>query len=456
MAAPHTQEFNSDFNYGWEDFILADHDSKLKYLAVQIYQSLCGTVSTDVARATVRGWFEIELPNGDSKDYFYGVDHESVLSFNPNTITDDFIKDIKGIAENERIVIYGGNDNDDHDLAPSSGKPHPVSKFTNRFSTLKMKKDGNYWIFYDKASGNKTRFSFNIDDTEAENYVKSTTPELVDVKITDYCPFGCEFCYQGSTKKGIHAEHDKIANLAYQLQTLDVFEVALGGGEPTMHPQFRNVIKTFANFNIVPNFTTFSRSWIKDDKLIDTIRKHVGGIGVSIHNLKDLTKLKDIAEAVNGDRDNFGSFWTKGVQITGQHVLGTHPIGETLDIITGFWKAKVPILLLGFKNTNFGYDFCDHDLTGLDVALKLAIDNSKDRFYQLSVDTAVLDQHPSLVKTLGVSEALTTSPEGAFSMYVDMVKGRMAKSSYVTESEYIDFVNGRTYGDQIKEEFSKF
>ncbi len=458
---PHTRDGLGwgDYQYGWEQFLLADPESKTKYFAAQLYSSLTGRngISDEIATATIRDWLDVDL--SDKRDV--GIDHQSIISFPRNHLTKKFVQDMMNFVCDDRVVVYGGNDNGDSMDIPSDFENIGFfSHITDVGSGVRLKNDGKFWIFYNSKTGSKMRFSFDVDDVDAETYAKSTTPELVDVKITDYCPRGCEFCYQASTKKGIHADIKQINSLLWTLKSMEVFEVAIGGGEPTMHPDFAEILDTCSYNDIRPNFTTYSKAWLKKKKIVDAVKANVGGVGVSIHTEKDLDLMEDIAEKINGNRRNFSGHWTdEDVSITGQHVLGTHPLDETIELIAEAWNRDMPVLLLGYKDVGFGSNFKPYDMTGIELALKLLLESPENRYHvTLSVDTAVLDQHPLLCETLGVTKILTTSAEGAFSMYIDAVEGRMAKSSYVPSYEYVKLhdEHGRVMKERITKEFSRW
>jgi organic radical activating enzyme len=69
------------------------------------------------------------------------------------------------------------------------------------------------------------------------------------------------------------------------------FQVALGGGEPTSHPEFVEVLKAFHELGIEPNYTT-NGMWatnieFKIDEpeieLLSATQKYCGGVAVSCH-----------------------------------------------------------------------------------------------------------------------------------------------------------------------------
>lgn len=64
----------------------------------------------------------------------------------------------------------------------------------------------------------------------------------VDLKITDFCKYNCSFCYQNSTERGTHAPLERILEILDFLKEKEVFEIVIGGGEPTTHPHLLDII----------------------------------------------------------------------------------------------------------------------------------------------------------------------------------------------------------------------
>jgi len=108
-------------------------------------------------------------------------------------------------------------------------------------------------------------------------------PEFYDVKITDYCKGGCPWCYQDSTKRGLHYENcvEKI-NQFFGPMTANQrpFQVAIGGGEPTSHPDFENILKAFHDLGICPNFTT---NGMFGEEVYQWASDYCGGVAISTH-----------------------------------------------------------------------------------------------------------------------------------------------------------------------------
>ena len=436
-----------DLAYGWEWFLLTDLESKTKYFAAQLASNVKAIFGhSDVGAAckliqdiTGLNMYDRLVECSWTQEMFIdaSVDHQSVWNMNgydptdPDTI--DFLRDLFAYICRQDVVIQGGNDNDDSEDLVVGERPAGVELACNADGRghRRIRRDGDWYTVFNSQSGNKMRMSFLDDPGE---YVKASAPELVDVKITDYCPLGCSFCYQSSTKEGVHAPLGEIRRLARLLNKLKVFEVAIGGGEPTMHPDFPEILRTFKKYGIQPNFTTYSSAWIKNSDIMAAVNECQPAIGVSVHNQRDLKKLKTINDAIN-----YSSFFEP--KVMAQHVVGSLDSGQTCQLLIDTWEMKIPVLLLGFKTVGFGSDKEPHDMKGLGDLLVLAAKGDK-KYYgasmvSLSVDTAFLDRYNDILVNMGVRHELTASPEGKFSMYVDAVTGRVGPSSYVPGDELV-------------------
>lgn len=457
---------HDDYTYNWEYFRLISPEDKVKYLAVQLYLNLeMEGIDGNTAVRLVQNWtgvdLESQLPDPDDK-YPYpdlGIDHQSVF-FLPkiSAMPEEFMMEFVEWIKNDRVIVLGGNDNDDDPVGfRPTGSEDTVLKqlqwddYKERKKDIRYKKDGDHWIIYDRRDGNKIRMTFDID---SEGYTKSITPELVDLKITDYCPFGCEFCYQASTAKGIHAPYSSLKKIIKNLADMSVFEVAIGGGEPTMHPDFAKLLCYAERLEVRPNFTTYSTKWLNDPKIVSAVQKNVGGIGVSIHGMKDIEKIHRIAEVVNGNQDSFGSYWDHDkVDIMLQHVLGSVSVPESIKLLDYVFENRIPLLLLGYKEVGFGTAERKNDMEGLATMLKLSREKETIRS-PVSIDTAIVENYPEFLEALDAPNMLVSAGEGKFSMYWDAVTGEIGPSSYCGKNEMISLT--KDYVERITTEFAKW
>lgn len=78
-------------------------------------------------------------------------------------------------------------------------------------------------------------------------------------------------------------------------------------GEPTIHPEFCNFLKTVYETGVVPNYTTNGITLAKDNELskqiIEATRKYVGGVAVSFGN----KTIRDYARTAVANLVNFGN-----------------------------------------------------------------------------------------------------------------------------------------------------
>jgi len=119
-------------------------------------------------------------------------------------------------------------------------------------------------------------------------------PEFYDVKITGYCLGNCPYCYMDSKKTDLHYDdlEDKIMHFFGSMsENQRPFQVAIGGGEPTSHPHFVKILKSFYDLGIQPNYTT-NGMWCDTDtaitsddevQLLEATKEYCGGVAVSCH-----------------------------------------------------------------------------------------------------------------------------------------------------------------------------
>jgi hypothetical protein len=72
---------------------------------------------------------------------------------------------------------------------------------------------------------------------------------------------------------------------------MQVFEVAIGGGEPTEHPDFISFIMELKYHGITPNFSTRDLSWMRDPTKRDNILNNIGSFAYSVDRADDVEYL---------------------------------------------------------------------------------------------------------------------------------------------------------------------
>lgn len=416
-----------DLEFGWDDFQLFSKGAKSDYLAAMIYSNLRYVVPEEVIRAIIKELLPLAANNTVDS-----VDHQSVLRFpkyyDMNFIHMEFLKALRDAILQDSIGIIGGNDND---ITENAWKDYPSPDYINNIpkdtgDDLIAKYDDRYDFFtlFNRNTGAKIRLSF--DNKEIH---RASTPELVDLKITDNCPFGCSFCYQNSTANGNIANVYDIANILYRLSELEVFEVAFGGGEPTLHPDFDEIIDTANRYRIVSNFTTKNIKFFRG--LDKAFYDKIGSIAVSISKIKELEELLKYF-AMSGV-DNITIQQKISIQVVGG--LKSYHLPTILKKCS---EHYLRVTILGYKETGRGNDKSSFDKFYYEHIID-DIKHLQDKGYYLriAVDTQfVKDFENRLTDDLFVDKVLFHSDEGAFSCYIDAVTKRIAPSSYCDEKFY--------------------
>ncbi|NVL89961.1 MAG: radical SAM protein [Desulfobacterales bacterium] len=136
-----------------------------------------------------------------------------------------------------------------------------------------------YKAIFDRNSGFFARIE---DKTEREPFWAQTGPELLDVSITNWCDRECEICYRDSNRNGIHMTFDDYRFILQEAASHNVFQIALGGGNPNQHPQFPEILEiTRRGYGIVPSFTTNGRGLTKD--VLEASKEYCGAVAVSAY-----------------------------------------------------------------------------------------------------------------------------------------------------------------------------
>jgi len=112
-------------------------------------------------------------------------------------------------------------------------------------------------------------------------------PEFYDIKITGNCGGNCPYCYMDSKSSD---DHYDIGKLRRFFESLDdnqkPFQIAYGGGEPTSHPLFWEIMWMTREQGITPNYTTngmwsFEKERIGD--ILSATKNYCEGVAVSCH-----------------------------------------------------------------------------------------------------------------------------------------------------------------------------
>lgn len=146
---------------------------------------------------------------------------------------------------------------------------------------------------YNFIGDTETGITFRWGKTLKDNPLFAPHPELVDISISNHCSKGCSFCYRNSTKNNSFisiGDYNYILDVLQHPKWGNVFQIAIGGGEPLEHPDFVEIIETTYSRNIIPNFTT--NGDLIDKDIASKIASKVGAIAISSQDINELNTSK--------------------------------------------------------------------------------------------------------------------------------------------------------------------
>jgi len=144
-------------------------------------------------------------------------------------------------------------------------------------------KEHNYKSIY--FNGKTLRFKLD----QNKEMTELCYPEFYDVKLTNSCEGECPWCYQNSSKD--EKEYcNVVENFKSYFGNMDnnqkPFQIAFGGGEPTSHSKFIELMNACIELDITPNYTTngmfVDKFYSKD--IINCTKNMCGGVAVSTHS----------------------------------------------------------------------------------------------------------------------------------------------------------------------------
>lgn len=202
---------------------------------------------------------------------------------------------------------------------------------------------------YNFVADNETGVTMRWGKTFKDDPYRAPLPELVDISISNHCTKGCSFCYRDSVPNNVFMN---LEDYEFAIKSLNsekwgnVFQVALGGGEPLEHPDFVEILKISRRHNIVPNFTTNAMHITKE--LATEIKPLIGAVAISFPNIRTIPKSKAQIFIKEGIRTNIHFILDKKSIKQGIEILeGNHD-----DILKGFNS----LIFLTFKPMGRGDD----------------------------------------------------------------------------------------------------
>ena len=278
----------------------------------------------------------------------------------------------------------------------------------------------HYTAIFNPNSG----FFARVEDSgHNEPFWAEHGPELLDIAITNWCDRGCSFCYRKSDESGSHISLSDYEEIIRQAQSLHVFQVALGGGNPNQHPQFPEILRlTREKYGIVPNYTTNGRGLTP--LVIEATAKYCGATAVSAY-----PPYRETAEAIELLR-------SRGITTNIHFILTSKTVETAIDWLNdppAFLRMANAIVFLNYKPVG---RFADEGLllnrsAKVEEFFKLA--TSGKRSFRIGFDTCTITGLARFGNAPKVS--LEGCDAGRFSLFVSE-KMEVYPCSFMVEAGY--------------------
>jgi len=301
-------------------------------------------------------------------------------------------------------------------------------------------KNGNYNVSI-YSDGTKIRETSNPEDT----VFTSEFPENIDLKISDKCDMGCEFCHEDSKEDG------EIANFEHEfLYSLRPgTELAIGGGNIFENENLYSFLKWCKHRGIIANITVNQNHLVGEfynsnyylsyrvEEIFNQIDDNeVYGVGISYNG--DAEELDRIFNYSVSERVPLGDHFYTHEKVSAKkykkncviHVInGVHSFEDIMKLANKNYK----ILILGYKDIRRGINYLSEKTETIKNNQQSIYDNIHTiikSFDIVSFDNLAIEQ-------LNVKRLLTTDEwnefymgdDGQFTMYIDLVKKEFAKNS---------------------------
>jgi radical SAM protein with 4Fe4S-binding SPASM domain len=212
-----------------------------------------------------------------------------------------------------------------------------------------------------------------------------SAPTLVDLQVTNQCFMDCPHCYASSHPAGLHADFESLKSIISDCSRMGVFQIAIGGGEPLLHPRISEILYLIRENGIVPNLTTTGHNLTLEN--LKAIKETCGAVALSLEGqgrnfsihrktgwdffLKSLNKLNHAK-----------------IPVVFQVTLSKENLDNLPDIVNFALEERdlYGVIFLAYKPVGRG-KFYNHSLSSVDSVMLHA--QLKDTFLRLSKHTRV-------------------------------------------------------------------
>lgn len=273
-------------------------------------------------------------------------------------------------------------------------------------------KNGNYKVaIFD--DGTKVR------RTEEDDFIPEF-PENIDVKITDNCQIGCQFCYENCTPNGEHSRIDFSSRFLNSLRPYT--ELALNGNDMN-HPQLEELLVFLKGKHIITNITV-NQKQLKNNigKIKDyQSRNLLYGVGVSLMEAND--ELVEMMSEINN---------------CVLHTICGVLSKKDIDCLKG---KGIKLLILGYKDLGRGVSFKEENSDEMQrnrMYLYTVLPKMTEWFRVVSFDNLAIKQlDVKRIMSDEEWEEFYMGDDGNYTFYADLVKNEYAMNSLSTERKPI-------------------
>jgi radical SAM protein with 4Fe4S-binding SPASM domain len=185
---------------------------------------------------------------------------------------------------------------------------------------IRRRHSPDYNFTGDTVTGLTMRWGGNLE----QNPYCAPWPELADISISNHCSKGCDYCYRDSKPDRSFLPLEQYCFILDSLSSTrwgNVFQVALGGGEPLEHPDFAAIIDATVERGIIVNFTTNGEQL--DRTVVKGLQNKVGAVALSASKVAEINpaKIKLLTEA--------------GIKTNIHFILDNHSLPDALALLQG-------------------------------------------------------------------------------------------------------------------------
>lgn len=240
----------------------------------------------------------------------------------------------------------------------------------------------------------------------------------------------------------------------YVLQELNhekygsIFQVALGGGEPLLHPDFNEIIRTTReDYGIIPNYTTCGKFF--NPLNLETSRKYCGAVAISWDPYRDNLTLKELSKLGTLLKD-------EKIKTNIHYVISEKTLKYTIKILKGVYDEYLEsfnaIIFLTYKPTGRAKKEDTIQSSHL-LQSFLAHVNNPDTILKIGFDACFV---PLLLKKTAVDKSMIDSCEcGFFSVYIDE-KLNVSPCSFCNDETYSYNLKKSSFKEIWQEAFSSY